>query len=119
MKSVTAIDLEAIPRVFHEPNRFSILVALLADGRGVTFSDLKESCGLTDGNLSRHLTALAEEGVVRIDKRFVDKKPRTTVYMTKGGVDRFRTYLNTLGDLVTATRKLLSTSARKAKAGRA
>jgi DNA-binding transcriptional ArsR family regulator len=41
-----------------------------ADGE-LTFSELKASCRLTDGNLNRHLKALDDGGAVRIEKAFV------------------------------------------------
>lgn len=87
---------EALERVFHEPNRLAILSALCAASKGMSFNELKETCGLTDGNLSRHLKALEEAGVVRIEKAFVQSRPRTTIHITRQGVGRFNEYLAAL-----------------------
>jgi DNA-binding transcriptional ArsR family regulator len=40
----------------------------VAHPKGLVFADLKRLCGLTDGNLSRHLQVLLEAGLVDILK---------------------------------------------------
>ena len=71
---------EELERVFHEPNRLAIVTELSGHISGVVFSELRDSCGLTDGNLSRHLAALEKAGVVKIEKSFVGAKPRTRLH---------------------------------------
>lgn len=105
--SPTPTDLQALERLFHEPNRLAILSALCAADQPLTFTELRDACGLTDGNLNRHLAALEEAGVVTIDKQFVDRKPRTTVRMTATGLARFRGYLDSLAALLEETRAAL------------
>ena len=61
---------EGLERVFHEKARLGIMTSLVSQPRGVVFSDLKEMCHLTDGNLSRHLQVLNEAGLVEIWKGF-------------------------------------------------
>ena len=60
------------------------------------FSDLARLCGLTDGNLSRHLDVLAEANLVKITKGFEGRRPRTTCALTGHGRRRFREYLTQL-----------------------
>ena len=91
-----ARDPAALERLFHEPSRLAILSALCAARDGLSFTELRDACRLTDGNLSRHLKALEEEEVVRISKAFVGDKPRTTVALTRHGLARFSLYLDTL-----------------------
>lgn len=91
-----ARDPGALERLFHEPSRLAILSALCAARDGLSFTELRDACRLTDGNLSRHLKALEEEEVVRISKAFVGDKPRTTVALTRNGLARFSLYLDTL-----------------------
>ncbi len=91
-----AHDPASLERLFHEPNRLAILSALCAARDGLTFTELRDACRLTDGNLNRHLKALEEDGVVRIRKAFVDAKPRTTVSLTRDGLARFSLYLDAL-----------------------
>ena len=49
---------EGLDRVIHEKARLSVLTSLVAHPKGLVFGDLKQMCGLTDGNLSRHLQVL-------------------------------------------------------------
>ena len=91
------INLSAsIEKLFHEPTRLSILSELCANSEALSFTELKGSCGLTDGNLSRHLSTLEEAGIVKIKKSFVDNKPKTTIEVTSGGRKNFLNYLDAL-----------------------
>ena len=49
---------DGLERIFHEKARLGIMTSLVTHSRGLIFSDLKELCQLTDGNLSRHLQIL-------------------------------------------------------------
>lgn len=49
-------------RLLHEPVRLSLVLAL--DGNSADFTYLKNSLGLTDGNLLFHLRILIEAGYV-------------------------------------------------------
>jgi DNA-binding MarR family transcriptional regulator len=68
----------------HHPNRLGILIVLHEAGRA-DFTYLKGALGLTDGNLGRHLTALESSGLVRIDKGFEGRRPRTWAQLTPTG----------------------------------
>ena len=98
---------QALEKIFHEPSRLAIMSALCTATDGATFTDLKAECGLTDGNLNRHLKVLKESKAVRVKKAFVDDKPRTTVYITAKGLDRFNDYLEALADVMKQARKAL------------
>jgi len=87
---------DVLERVFHEPNRMAILSLLCASREGLAFPELRDRCGLTDGNLNRHIKVLEEEKVVRCAKMFVNGKPRTTVFLTASGAKRFQAYLDAL-----------------------
>ena len=58
---------DGLERIIHERARLSILTSLASHAKGLPFNDLKSMCSLTDGNLSRHMTALAEAGLVEIE----------------------------------------------------
>ena len=83
---------ESLERIFHEPKRLAIMSALCAADEGLPFTGLRDACGLTDGNLNRHLKVLDAAGVLRIKKVFVDAKPRTTVALSKKGLNLVRRY---------------------------
>ena len=92
---------DSLERIFHEPNRLAIMSALCGAGRaGLTFGELKEACALTDGNLNRHLKVLEEADAVRVEKEFVGRKPRTTVFLSTEGAKRFNDYLEALAEVL-------------------
>ena len=76
-----------LDRLIHEPGRLAILT-VLSSVKAADFVFLQRTTGLTKGNLSSHLTKLKEAGLVRIEKRFVLKKPNTNVELTPEGKQR-------------------------------
>jgi len=91
---------EGLDRVFHEKARLGIVTSLATHPRGLLFTDLKELCSLTDGNLSRHLATLQEAGLVEIWKGHKGKRPQTLVRLTADGKKRFVEYLGLLEAIV-------------------
>ncbi|HVU37000.1 MAG TPA: transcriptional regulator [Opitutales bacterium] len=86
-----------LSRVMHEPNRLALMSVLAAAVDGLSFSELKDACDLTDGNLNRHLKALEDDGIVSQRKETVKGgRPRTTVTLTPAGRRRFVKYLENL-----------------------
>lgn len=76
--------LSGLDRLVHEPARLAVLTALSVC-RKADFMYLLRLTGLTRGNLSTHLTKLENGGLIRIDKRFVGRKPNTMVSLTRKG----------------------------------
>jgi DNA-binding HxlR family transcriptional regulator len=66
----------------------------------LAFADLKQLCGLTDGNLSRHLQVLQEAGLVEIIKGYAGNRPHTQCRLTPAGRQRFLDYLSVLEQVV-------------------
>lgn len=90
----------ALDRVFHERGRLAICTALIDASDGLSFTQLQEACELTDGNLNRHLHALAELGIVET-KRITGKgRPQTMVRITRDGRERFLDYVDALEEVV-------------------
>jgi DNA-binding MarR family transcriptional regulator len=87
---------EGLDRVFHEKARLGIVSSLATHADGLTFSELKSLCALTDGNLSRHLQVLEEAGYVAIEKGYDGKRPQTRCRLTEPGRTRFSEYLAVL-----------------------
>ncbi len=107
MKKDDTTAYELLERIFHEPNRLSIMSALCAQDAGISFSELREQCDLTDGNLNRHLKVLEEAKAIKIKKKFVDARPRTTISLSQTGMDRFNEYLRALEDVLNTARKAM------------
>jgi DNA-binding transcriptional ArsR family regulator len=99
-KTEAPYAFEGLDRVMHEKARLGVLSSLVAHPKGLAFGDLKQLCGLTDGNLSRHLQVLQEAGLVEITKSFENNRPQTTCRLTRSGRKRFLEYLALLEQVV-------------------
>ena len=91
---------EGLERVFHEKARLGIMTSLVSHPKGLVFSDLRELCALTDGNLSRHLQVLNEAGLIEVWKGFHRNRPQTICKMTDDGRKRFYEYINVLENVI-------------------
>ena len=91
---------EGLDRVIHEKARLSVLTSLVAHPKGLVFGDLKQMCGLTDGNLSRHLQVLHEAGLVGIEEGYDHNRPQTLLRITPEGRRRYLEYLAVLEQVV-------------------
>jgi len=91
---------EGLDRVIHERARLAVLTSLIAHPAGLVFGDLRRLCGLSDGNLSRHLQVLVEAGLVEITKSFEQNKPQTRCQITEVGRARYLEYLTVLEQVV-------------------
>ncbi|MBV9996539.1 MAG: transcriptional regulator [Caulobacteraceae bacterium] len=91
---------QGLDRVIHERARLGVLTSLAAHPKGLVFGDLRRLCGLTDGNLSRHLAVLQEAGLVEVTKGFEKKRPQTLCAITPRGRERFLGYLAVLDQVV-------------------
>jgi DNA-binding transcriptional ArsR family regulator len=78
-------DLANLDKLIHEPSRLALLTALSAC-ESADFLSLRRLTGMSDGNLSVHLSKLEEAGLVNIQKQFVAKKPSTQIKITKKGL---------------------------------
>ena len=91
---------DKLERVIHEKARLGILTSLLSAPNGLQFTELKELCALTDGNLSRHIQVLQEAGLVEVSKGFRANRPQTMCRITAEGQTRFQEYLEELERVV-------------------
>lgn len=95
------LELFTIPRTIHEPVRLGIMVLLYQrrnDG-GLPFLELRQLLNATDGNLSRHLQKLANDGLIRIEKSRVNV-PHTHAYLTGRGMLMLVAYAGIMVDLL-------------------
>ena len=93
------IPPDSLDALIHERVRLGIMSALAAGG-DLPFTQLRDMLKVTDGNLSVHAKLLHEAGYVRIEKSFVDKRPRTTMGLTGKGRTAFARYVAGLENLV-------------------
>lgn len=98
--SAGRFSYEGLDRVIHEKARLSVLTSLVGHPQGLPFPDLKRLCGLTDGNLSRHLAVLSEAEFVSLEKGHAHNRPQTICRLTPNGRARFLEYLAVLEQVV-------------------
>src|ERR1700674_3086593 len=72
-----------LERIFHERGRLAVCTCLIAHPEGMSFTELQVACGLTDGNLSRHLRALADMVIVSIARLTGPGRPTSVCRITK------------------------------------
>jgi DNA-binding MarR family transcriptional regulator len=86
--------------VVHQRVRLGIL-AVLDQADRADFTYLRKALGLTDGNLSRHLSVLEDAGYLETTKTFEGRKPRTWVRSTRQGKTALADEMAALRELVT------------------
>jgi DNA-binding MarR family transcriptional regulator len=92
-----------LDRVIHEKGRMAIM-SLLAANADLSFTEIRDTLGMTDGNLSVHLRTLQETGYIALTKSFQDRKPLTTCSLTTAGRKAFSNYIDLLEEIVRQTR---------------
>ena len=85
--------------VLHPPARLQI-AAVLANADNAEFGRLKAITGTSDSVMSKHLSALAEAGYVKLSKAAADGRQRTWVSLTKAGRKAFKRHVKALELLV-------------------
>jgi len=92
----TRMAMEDVDRIFHEKARLGILTSIVGVPEGLNFNDLKQLCGLTDGNLNRHLKVLLDANILNVKKTGRGRNTNSIYRLTKKGNDGFRMYLSAL-----------------------
>jgi DNA-binding MarR family transcriptional regulator len=85
--------------VVHQRVRLGILTIAHEAGR-VEFGFLRTTLQLTAGNLGQHLTVLEKAGLVRIEKGYEGKRPRTWITLTQPGRTALREEIAHLKQLI-------------------
>jgi len=100
---VTPINSRFDP-VIHPPARLQIM-AVLAGVSEAEFALLRETVGVSDSVLSKHLSALGDAGYLRLRKAAHDGRQRTWVSLTREGRRAFRQHVQSLETLVAAANR--------------
>ena len=101
MSSDHPFDHSDIDDIIHGRLRLGVM-AYLSSVSPAIFGELRDKVGASDGNLSTHLRKLDDAGYVRLEKRFVDRRPQTRVHLTKAGRMAWLHYLDRLQTLLKA-----------------
>ncbi|MDX1563183.1 MAG: transcriptional regulator [Gammaproteobacteria bacterium] len=90
-------------RLLYDRIRLGIMSALSVN-RTMSFAELKELLGTTDGNLSKHARRLEDAGYLTCKKAFAERVPRTQYSLTAKGTRQFAKHLAHMEALIEATR---------------
>ena len=90
-------------QLIHERVRLGIVSALAVNG-SLTFTDLRDLLGTTDGNLSAHARRLEDAGYVNCRKSFEGRTPRTDYTLSAEGRKALASYLDHMEAIIHATR---------------
>lgn len=93
-------EYEGLHRAIHEKARLGLMTSLVTHSAGLSFNDLKDLCGLTDGNLNRHLEVLREAGLITVQKDQGASRRQTLCRVTTRGKEEFADYLAELERVV-------------------
>jgi len=88
-----------LDRVIHEKGRLAIM-SLLAASAQLSFTEIRETLGMTDGNLTAHMRTLQESGYTSVTKSFQAGRPLTTYSLTPAGRTAFTHYIDLLEKIV-------------------
>ena len=88
-----------LDRVIHEKGRLAIMSMLAASPR-LSFTEMRDTLQMTDGNLTTHIRTLQESGYVSITKSFQNNRPLTTCSLTAAGKKAFTNYINLLEKII-------------------
>jgi DNA-binding HxlR family transcriptional regulator len=94
-------DISRLNKLFENRVRLGIMSVLMVND-SFDFNNLKETLGVTDGNLASHLKALEENSLIRVNKQFIGRKPNTSYSVTESGASLFRDHIKALEDIIRA-----------------
>ncbi len=92
-----------LDRVIHEKGRLAIM-SMLAASPELSFTELRDTLSMTDGNLTTHIRALQQEGYIAVAKSFQNRRPLTTCSLTTAGRKAFADYVAVLAKIVQENR---------------
>lgn len=92
-----------LDRVIHEKGRLAIM-SLLGASPQLSFTEMRDTLNMTDGNITAHIRTLQGAGYVSVTKEFQGGRPLTTFALTARGRKAFTTYINLLEQIVGQTR---------------
>jgi DNA-binding MarR family transcriptional regulator len=94
-KDNTDLQQLEIDKLIHEPARLKILAQLYVV-ESADFLFIMRQTGLTQGNVSGHLSKLEDAEFVKIEKGFIGKRPQTIISLSRKGREQFRNYITNM-----------------------
>jgi len=114
---VAAVSEPAFDELIHAPLRLRIC-AMLSPVRSLPFSDIRDSLGISDSVLSKHLSALAAAGYVQVSRVRAESRSRRQVTLTKPGRTALRGHLAALQAIAAAAAPAMAEESSGARAAK-
>ncbi|HIL24102.1 MAG TPA: transcriptional regulator [Verrucomicrobia bacterium] len=95
---------QQLDKVIHEKGRMAIM-SMLAASAELSFTELRDALGMTDGNVTTHIRTLQKAGYVTVAKSFQNKRPLTTCSLTAAGRKAFGEYVGLLEGIVKSAKQ--------------
>lgn len=94
---------QSLDRVIHEKGRLAIM-SLLAASPQLSFTEIRDTLSMTDGNVTAHLRTLHEAGYVAVTKSLEGRRPLTSYSITATGRKAFTAHIDLLEQIVQQAR---------------
>jgi DNA-binding MarR family transcriptional regulator len=91
--------ISALDRIIHSPTRLKIMLVLMSVEEA-DFTFITRAADLTRGNLSANLSKLEEVKYIKIEKKFIDRVPKTIASITDTGKEALEEYSSILGPIL-------------------
>ena len=79
-------------------------MSMLAAAPELSFTDMRDTLEMTDGNLTTHIRTLQQAGYVAVSKSYKKNRPLTTCALTNDGRQAFDKYVALLERIVRQTK---------------
>ncbi len=114
-----AESFQQLDKIIHEKSRMAIM-SMLAASAELSFTELRDALGMTDGNVTTHIRTLQRAGYVAVAKSFQQNRPLTTCILTAAGRKAFGEYVGLLEGIVKSAKQtgMKSKSAKSSKSRR-
>ena len=80
-------------------------MSLLAATPQLSFTEIRDTLKMTDGNVTAHLRTLHDAGYVAVTKSVEGRRALTSYALTASGRKSFAAYVNLLEQIVAQTKK--------------
>ena len=98
LNETNAHRIPEVDRLIHEPARYNIMALLYVVERA-EFLFVQNQTHLTPGNLSAHVGKLEAAKYLSVEKKFIRRKPKTFLKLTRLGRRAFEDYRTNMRNL--------------------
>ncbi len=95
---------EDLDPLLHSQLRLAVMSILIRE-EVTEFTSIQEETSSTAGNLSIQINKLKEAGYIEVEKKFKGNYPQTVCRITKLGVAKFNSYVETLRTYISDPKK--------------